>query len=71
MVENLNVTGRNRDYVSLPSLHRFYGEVTHDYAMNMNALLYVIGKIYISGIKVIGKGPYKGLKGCLLKDDLY
>jgi hypothetical protein len=71
MVENLNVTGRSHDYVFLSNLYRFYGKVTHDYTMSMDALLYAVGKISMNGIRVVRKGAYRGLRGCLLKDDLY
>jgi hypothetical protein len=71
LVENLNITGRRRDFVDLPDLWRRFRKVMEDMPLDMNALLYAVGKIRLDGITVVNKGAFRGLHGCRLLNDDY
>jgi hypothetical protein len=66
LIANLNITGRNRDFVYLPDLWRRFNEIMVSPRMDMNALLFAIDKIGLNGIRVVTKGGFKGLHGCRL-----
>ena len=69
LVENLNITGRRRDFVDLPDLWRRFNDVMKNMPLNMNALLFAVNKIRLDGITVVNKGAFRGLHGCLLASD--
>jgi hypothetical protein len=65
LIANLNITGCKRDFVCLSDLWRRFNEVTVSPRMDMNALLFAVGKIGLKGIRgVVNKGAFKGLYGC-------
>ncbi|MCL2410103.1 MAG: hypothetical protein FWC97_00525 [Treponema sp.] len=71
LVENLNITGRRQDFTHADDLWRRFRQLERDNSICIDALLFAVEKTSLSGISVVRKRAYKGLRGCRLRLDDY